>query len=127
MTAAPRRVLLAIHGSRPEAVAVATTIAGELAGAGLDVRVQSDVEISLPCATTVDLEGAAEGCELVVVSGGDGTMLRGAELARPYDVPILGVNLGHVGFLAEAERDEARTVVDAVVSRSWTVEERTTL
>ena len=56
MTAAPRRVLLAVHGARPEAVAVATTIAGELAGAGLDVRVQSDVEISLPCAPTVDLD-----------------------------------------------------------------------
>ena len=73
------------------------------------------------------MAGAAEGCELVVVIGGDGTVLRGAELARPYDVPILGVNLGHVGFLAEAERDEVSTVVQAVVDRSWSVEERTTL
>ena len=122
-----RRVLLAVHGARPEAVAVATSIAGELVAAGIEVRVQSDVDVVLPGATSVGFEGAAEGCELVVVVGGDGTMLRGAELARPYDVPILGVNLGRVGFLAEAERDEARTVVDAVVSRSWTVEERTTL
>ncbi len=122
-----RRVLLAVHGARPEAVAVATSIAGELAAAGIDVRVQSDVDVVLPGATSVGFDGAAEGCELVVVVGGDGTMLRGAELARPYDVPILGVNLGRVGFLAEAERDEARTVVEAVVARSWTLEERTTL
>ncbi|MFN8159131.1 MAG: NAD kinase [Candidatus Nanopelagicales bacterium] len=122
-----RRVLLAVHGARAEAVAVATSVAGELAAAGIEVRVQSDVDVVLPGATSVGFDGAAQGCELVVVVGGDGTMLRGAELARPYDVPILGVNLGHVGFLAEAERDEARTVVQAVVSRTWTVEERTTL
>ncbi len=59
--------------------------------------------------------------------GGDGTILRGAELARPYGVPLLGVNLGHVGFLAEAEVDEVSTVVRAVVDRRWTVEERMTL
>ncbi len=75
----------------------------------------------------VDAGVAAQGCELVVVLGGDGTILRGAELARPYDVPMLGVNLGHVGFLAEAEVDEVSTVVRAVVDRHWSVEERTTL
>lgn len=129
MTAHPegRRVLLAVHGVRAEAVRVAHDIAHELVAAGIEVRAQSDVEIDLPHVEIVDMEGAAEGCELVVVIGGDGTMLRGTELARPYDVPILGMNLGHVGFLAEAERDETATVVAAVVNRTWTVEERTTL
>ena len=47
-----------------------------------------------------------EGCELVFVLGGDGTILRGAEMSRGTDVPLLGVNLGHVGFLAEAERED---------------------
>jgi NAD+ kinase len=119
-------VLLAVHGVRPEAVSVAHEIAHALVAAGIEVRAQSDVEIELPHVTFVEMDGA-EGCELVVVIGGDGTMLRGAELARPYDVPILGMNLGHVGFLAEAERDETATVVAAVVNRTWTVEERTTL
>lgn len=122
-----RRVLLAVHGVRPEAVSVAHEIAHALVAAGIEVRAQSDVEIDLPHVEIVDMDGAAEGCELVVVIGGDGTMLRGTELARPYDVPILGMNLGHVGFLAEAERDETATVVAAVVDRTWTVEERTTL
>jgi NAD+ kinase len=122
-----RRVLLAVHGVRSEAVAVARTIADELTAAGIDVRAQTDHDVELPGVTFVPMDGAAEGCELVVVVGGDGTMLRGAELARPYDVPILGVNLGHVGFLAEAEREQASTVVRAVVDRTWTVEKRTTL
>jgi NAD+ kinase len=122
-----RRVLLAVHGARVEAVAVAQQIASALTDAGVEVRVQSDAEIVVDGAHPVGLDGAAEGCELVVVVGGDGTVLRGAEMARPYGVPILGVNLGHVGFLAEAERDEASTVVHAVVGRTWTVEERTTL
>lgn len=128
MTAAEqRRVLLAVHGARAEARTVARQVSDALEGAGIEVRAQTDVDVELPGVTVVGMDGAAEGCELVVVVGGDGTMLRGAELARPYDVPILGVNLGHVGFLAEAERDEASTVVDAVVHRRWTVEERTTL
>ena len=122
-----RRVLLAVHGVRAEAVTVAHEIAHALVAAGIEVRAQSDVEIELPHVEIVGMDGAAEGCELVVVIGGDGTMLRGTELARPYDVPILGMNLGHVGFLAEAERDETATVVAAVVDRTWTVEERTTL
>ena len=70
---------------------------------------------------------AADGCELVIVLGGDGTILRGAELARPSGVPLLGVNLGHVGFLAEAESEDLDTTVDQVVHRRWTVEERLTL
>jgi NAD+ kinase len=122
-----RRVLLVVHGTRPEAVAVAQKTTSALLEAGVEVRVQSDVEIVVEGAAAVGLDGAAEGCELVVVLGGDGTVLRGVEIARPYGVPILGVNLGHVGFLAEAERDEASTVVQAVVDRTWTVEERTTL
>ena len=63
----------------------------------------------------------------MVVFGGDGTLLRGAELARPTSTPVLGVNLGHVGFLAEAERDALDATVDRVVARAYTVEERLTV
>jgi NAD+ kinase len=64
---------------------------------------------------------------VVVVFGGDGTLLRAAELARPTSTPVLGVNLGHVGFLAEAEPDALDATVDRVVARSYDVEERLTL
>jgi NAD+ kinase len=75
----------------------------------------------------VDAGRAADGCELVVVFGGDGTILRGAEIARPSGTPMLGVNLGHVGFLAEAEVDDLSSTVDCVVGRMYSVEERLTI
>jgi NAD+ kinase len=59
-----------------------------------------------------------------VVVGGDGTLLRAAELARGSGTPLLGVNLGHVGFLAEAEAEDLALVIDRVVSGSYTVEPR---
>ena len=125
-----RSVLLVTHGGRPEAVALAGRVAASLTGAGLTVRAPVDdlaetgpMEVD-PAA---DPAAASAGCELVVVLGGDGTILRGAELARPHDVPLLGVNLGHVGFLAEAEVEQVEAVVAAIVERKWAVEERMTL
>jgi NAD+ kinase len=71
--------------------------------------------------------GRAGELELVVVFGGDGTILRAAEWAVPHEVPILGVNLGHVGFLAELESYERTTLVDRVAKRDYVVEERLTV
>ncbi|HLS49900.1 MAG TPA: NAD kinase [Actinomycetaceae bacterium] len=65
--------------------------------------------------------------ELVLVLGGDGTLLRAAELVRDSNIPLLGVNLGHVGFLAEAEPDGLEEVVQRIAQRAYTVEERMTL
>jgi NAD+ kinase len=70
---------------------------------------------------------AAEGCELVLVLGGDGTFLRAAELARNAGIPVLGVNLGRIGFLAEAEADAIDLVLEHVIARDYRVEERLTL
>jgi NAD+ kinase len=70
---------------------------------------------------------AAEGAELVIVLGGDGTLLRAAELARPAGTPLIGVNLGHVGFLAEAEPDGLTQTVDHLLAGEYRVEERMTL
>jgi NAD+ kinase len=61
-----------------------------------------------------------------VVFGGDGTILRAAEVAAP-GTPLLGVNLGHVGFLAEAEPEDVTFVVESLIGRRWEVEERTRL
>jgi len=74
--------------------------------------------------TVVRLDEAVGECEVVVVLGGDGTILRAAELTHGTQVPILGVNLGHVGFLAESEREELSEAVQRVVERDYTVEER---
>jgi NAD+ kinase len=119
------------HASRPEAQVLAAEVARALTAASVEVRVCDDDELAPGSGgdwTVVPAdEAAADGAELVVVLGGDGTILRGAERARHGDVALLGVNLGHVGFLAEAEREAVDDVVRAIVERQWHVEERTAL
>src|SRR5688500_16060003 len=128
-----RTVLLIVHTVREEATKVAATFATDLRQAGLGIRVlDSDAaalrQVGLEDAEIVPAgEGAAEGCELAVVFGGDGTILRAAEMCRGTETPVLGVNLGHVGFLAEADVEDIHEVVRGVVDRSWTVEERLTI
>jgi NAD+ kinase len=78
----------------------------------------------------VDILGVdvqADQLEIVIVLGGDGTILRAAELVRGTGAPIVGVNLGHVGFLAESERDGLRSTVERALSGEYHVEERVTL
>ncbi|MEZ5116509.1 MAG: NAD kinase [Candidatus Nanopelagicales bacterium] len=131
MSAGPRAVLLVTNTGRDEARTMAAHLAKALVDAGLQVRLPEDeaVDLDLPAdAVRVAAdEHAAHGCELAVVLGGDGTILRGAERARADNVPLLGVNLGHIGFLAELEREDLAQLVDAVVQQRWRVEERMTL
>lgn len=130
-TGEKRTVFLLAHTGRPAAVRSAELVVQGLLRCGIGVRVLDEEAVDLPLPDLVEIvpatAEAAEGCELLVVLGGDGTLLRGAEFARASGVPMLGVNLGRVGFLAEAERDDLDKVVDGVVSRSYGVEERMTL
>ncbi|MFF2653429.1 NAD kinase [Streptomyces sp. NPDC058045] len=127
-----RTVFLLAHTGRPAAVRSAELVVEGLLGSGLGVRVLESEAADLPLPDSVELAPAAtpaclDGCELLIVLGGDGTLLRGAEFARASGVPMLGVNLGRVGFLAEAERDDLHRVVRRVVTRSYEVEERMTM
>ena len=128
-----RRILLVAHPRRPEALAVAKGVIERLTAHGIDVSLQADEARALDLKDSARVhvatkqEQLAEGCELVVVLGGDGTILRGAEFSRAVDIPLLGVNLGHVGFLAEAEREDLDATVDHIVRRQYAVEERMTL
>ena len=70
---------------------------------------------------------AALGCELVLVLGGDGTFLRAADIAHSADLPVLGINMGHVGFLAEWEQESMTEAIGRVIERSWRVERRMTI
>jgi NAD+ kinase len=135
VTDEPRRVFVIAHTGRPDAREVAGEFARALAGHGLAVRLLRDEAADLRPALdglelleTVDAgPDAAAGCEIAVVFGGDGTILRAAELTRESGTPLLGVNLGHVGFLAEAEHDDLESTIDAIVQRRYTAEERLTL
>jgi NAD+ kinase len=124
-----RNVLLVVHTGRQVALDAARDTVARLSASGVGVRVLAgeagELETDAPvCALGAE---ALEDIELVVVLGGDGTMLRGAEVARSAGVPLLGVNLGRVGFLAEAEYEDLAFVVDRIVARDYTVEERMTL
>lgn len=129
----PTHVLLTINPARDEARRIGATVLTALRDAGVVVVVAADDVAHWPEAVdlgaqVVDADDhAGDGCQLVVVLGGDGTILRAAERARSAGAPILGVNLGHVGFLAEAESEDADAVVTAIVSGDWSVEERMAL
>lgn len=133
-TAGPRErcVFVLAHTGREDARDVARQFVESLHAHGLGVRLLKDEADDLG----LDLQGlervpcvpeATEGCELAVVIGGDGTILRAAELTRDTGTPLLGVNLGHVGFLAEAEHDDVEFTIDAVVHRRYTADERLTI
>jgi NAD+ kinase len=112
-----RRALVVTHGGREEAVAATKEAVEELEAAGVEAFLAPE-----DC-TPDDLPSF----ELGIVLGGDGTILRAAELTRGTAVPLLGVNLGHVGFLAESERDDIGEAVRRLTSGDFTVEERGTL
>jgi NAD+ kinase len=124
-----RDVLLVVHTGRENARDTAISLATMLTTAGIGVRLLAAeaTDLNVPGATAVDGDRAARGAELVIVLGGDGTLLRAAELARPAGVPLLGVNLGHVGFLAEIEPEGLEHTVRHVEAKTYTVEERLTV
>lgn len=137
---AERSILMVVHVGRDEVTEVARRVGKSLSDRGIELRILSTEVIDIGGlhpddlrALGVDIEvvdadpHAAQGCELVLVLGGDGTFLRAAELARTAHVPVLGVNLGRIGFLAEAEAEAIDTVLEHVVARDYRVENRLTL
>ena len=122
-----RTVLVTAHTGRENAMRSARLVAERLTAAGIAVRTLAGELISPGAEEVPPSAEAAEGAELIIVLGGDGSLLRAAELAHPVKVPLIGVNLGHVGFLAEAEADGLADTVDRVVAREYVVEERMTL
>ena len=129
-----RYVLVIAHTGRHETLEAALTVLRLLQDGGVTPvameRVRHDLAGVSDVARDVALLGTdvqVEELELVVVLGGDGTILRGAEIVRGTSVPLLGVNLGHVGFLAEAEREDLSDTIRRVVDRAWAVEERLTV
>jgi NAD+ kinase len=128
-----RRVFLVVNTRRANACEVATQMCTALGEHGIAVAVlesdAAELDLQDPALVHVVDDGpaACDGCELVMVVGGDGTILRAAEYARESGTPLLGVNLGHVGFLAEAEPDDVEHTIRAIADRSYRAEERLTL
>ena len=124
-----RHVALSVHYQRPEALDAARDFVVGVFGHGITCWLRGETHQRL---RPLVPEGSVErfhgtppvDVELVVVFGGDGTILRAAEWAVPLGIPLLGVNLGHVGFLAELEPSDATDLVERVTARDYDVEQR---
>ncbi|MFO7689415.1 MAG: NAD kinase [Cryobacterium sp.] len=132
---APRYILVVAHTGRADSLGAAATVAEQLMASGAVPVLTSDERDDLVAACPELIGSLAVlgdtvqlgELELVVVLGGDGTILRSAELVRGCSAPLLGINLGHVGFLAESERDDLGEAVRRALLGDYAVEERLTL
>ncbi|MGI8626028.1 MAG: NAD kinase [Geodermatophilaceae bacterium] len=122
-----RTALLIAHTGRADIVDLATMVGKALHREGFLVRVLEDEadDLSVDAVTVVPADDrAAADAEIVIVFGGDGTFLRAAEYARAADAPLIGVNLGRVGFLAETEPEAVDETITHILDRSYVVEHR---
>ena len=119
-----RQAILVVNATRPEAVQAATTLATLLANNSFELFTSSAVQISGVQTFATDEHPEAE---IVIVLGGDGTILRGAEISRLRKIPLLGVNLGHVGFMAEVEKLSLEAVAASVLAKSYATDPRMVL
>ena len=119
-----RNLLIVCNPSRKEAVDAAKSLTKDFTDTGFALFTISDVSISglVKC----DVESLPQ-LEVAIVLGGDGTMLRAAEVTREQQIPLLGVNLGHVGFLAEVEKPPLATIVSSITSKSYVIDSRMVL
>ena len=126
--AGAREILLVLHPNRPEAKIVAKEIVDALLREGFSFISTADCGISgVSSVARGDVPKRLEGIELALVLGGDGTILRGAELVHGTQVPVLGINLGHVGFLAQIGKPTTQSVIGAIKNKNYRTEKRMTL
>ena len=130
-TGRSHRIAVWIHASRMPALEAACRFIAALPSqveclVVKDAREQ--IHARVPEAKLMDITAQSlPSAEVIVVFGGDGTILRAAEKALEADIPVLGVNLGHVGFLAELEMSQVPELVEAVVSGDFVLERRMTI
>ena len=119
-----RNLLFVCNPTRSQAVEAAIKLAKDFRNAGFALYTISDIAID--GVVNCNVEELPE-LEVGVVLGGDGTMLRAAEVTRNQQIPLLGVNLGHVGFLAEVEKLSLDVVVNAITEKKYVIDSRMTL
>ncbi|MBN9200761.1 MAG: NAD kinase [Microbacterium sp. SCN 70-18] len=129
-----RHILVVAHALRDDTVDAADRVVRALRAAGATPVLSADDRAELVAAragfddvAALGTDVAVEDIELAIVLGGDGTILRAAELVREGTAPVLGINMGHVGFLAEIDKDDMDEAVRRVIDRAYEVEERLAL
>lgn len=119
-----RRAVVLINPSRIEAVSAARDLATILIGHDFELVTPTEVSVENISPVSVDNIGDVE---VAIVLGGDGTILRGAEVTLLRGVPLLGINLGHVGFLAEVTKPALADIATSIVNKSYVYENRMVL
>jgi NAD+ kinase len=123
-------MLLVAHTGRPDVDITARKVAATLAEAGIDLVASTDESRELGLnrfEPTDDGDGATASIEMVLAIGGDGTLLRAAEQARPLSAPVLGINRGRVGFLTEVDVDHVDAGLQAIIDQRYRVSSRMTV
>jgi NAD+ kinase len=119
-----RNIAFLINPSRPEALKAAGELTPLLSSAGFSLYTVSDVAIDgIKKVTAAELPEL----EIAVVLGGDGTILRAAEVTISRSIPLLGINLGQVGFLAEVDRPSIQAIAESIINKSYVSESRMVL
>jgi len=123
-----REILLVLHPNRPEARVVAAEIVSTLSKDGITFISTVDSKIAgVDYISKEELATRLPDIELTLVLGGDGTILRGAEQIHGTKIPVLGINLGHVGFLAQIGKPTTSSVIEAIRTKKYSTEKRMTL
>ena len=123
----PDSIGVVVHPRR-DSHALLETIVEWASRHGKKVRGMEEARDLLPAAvTTVAPAELVHGCWLVIALGGDGTILRALKLAHPFDLPVLGVNLGRLAFLAEVSLEDLGGSLDAIDRGDYWLEERATM
>lgn len=113
-----RKIAIAVHPKNHQAFTLAEKIAAYLENDGKKVLLGRMDENKLR-------EGICDGCQdLLIALGGDGTMLRAGHISAPSNIPILGINLGHYGFLTEIQKDEWQNALQRVLQGDYWLEKR---
>lgn len=116
-----RSVALVISPSRQEAISAAEELAPLLSKAGFSLYTISDVNISRIAKVS---HAELPEIEAAVVLGGDGTILRAAEITLTRNIPLLGINMGHVGFMAEVNRPTISAIAECIIAKNYVTENR---
>ncbi len=112
-----------MHSRRADVLAYAARIVAYLTKRGVSVSAEDEFAADL----CVEAFSAADKSDVIISLGGDGTLLRGIQYAYRWEAPLLGINLGRVGFLTEAEPGNIEATLDAVIDGSYDVEDRPVL
>ncbi|MGB9628494.1 MAG: NAD(+)/NADH kinase [Thermodesulfobacteriota bacterium] len=128
-----KRIGIIAKKNKPEAIPITRGLVDWLQPKGVEVYIEKETEVlfspplSGPALRLIEREEFPEYVEMIIVLGGDGTLLSVARLVGDHGIPILGVNLGGLGFLTEITLEELYRVLERVVSDNFTADERVVL